>query len=213
VARTDAGTFEAQHDVTDPEHLPDRTRRPVLALAALDADQIDVEACVTTAGPNRPRLHQNFVFVLVPETVHVKGEVWREDRVIHAQEVQNRLEEVARDVLARRRLKDRPENYGITVARLAEKDFDTRLKERELALDTVVTQAYNAVWFPSAAGQVVRKEIKTAGGLRVKLSYVTYNNGFKPRVCPPYRVHSPQPVGDSFGVFVFAYTATWGELA
>ena len=144
--------------------IPDKTRRPVLALVALDADQIDAEACITTAGPNRPREHQNFVFLLVPETVHVKGETWNEDRVMHSREMQHRLEEMARDVLARRKLKAQPENYGITAARLAEKEFDTRLKEREQALATVVTQAYNTLWFPSVAGQVTWLEIKAAGG-------------------------------------------------
>lgn len=162
--QADTGPFEVSHDVSAPEHIPDKTRRPVLALVALDADQIDAEACITTVGPNRPRMQQNFVVLLVPETVHVKGETWSEDRVIHTREMRYRLEEVARDVLARRRLKAQPENYGITAARLAEKDFDTRLKERELALETIVTRVYNAVWFPAAAGQVIRKEIKAAGG-------------------------------------------------
>ena len=134
------------------------------ALITLDADQIDAEACVTTVGQNRPREQQNIVFLLVPEIVHVKGEVWSEDRVMRTQEVRNRLEEVARDVRARRKLKAQPENYGITADRLAEKDFDNRLKERELALETVVTQVYNAIWFPSASGQVISKEIKAAGG-------------------------------------------------
>jgi acetyl-CoA carboxylase carboxyltransferase component len=52
-----------------------------------------------------------------------------------------------------------------------------------------------------------------ASGFRIKLSYLTCSHGFKPRAHPPYRAHIPQSVGDSFGVFVFAYTATWGELA
>jgi hypothetical protein len=164
VVRGDVGTFEVRHDVAAPEHIDDNTRRPVLALVALEADQIDAEACVTTAGPNRPRLQQNYVFLLVPDTVHVKGEVWSEDRVTQARQVRNRLEEVARDVLARRRLQEHPEHYGITVARLAEKEFGARLAEREQALVTVVTQAYNAVWYPGASGHMVRKDIKTAGG-------------------------------------------------
>jgi hypothetical protein len=164
VVQANAGPFEVCPDVVAPEDIPDKTRQPVLALVALDADQIDVEACITTVGPNRPREHQNFVFLLVPETVHVKGETWNEDRVMRTREMQHRLEEMARDVLARRKLKAQPENYGITTARLAEKEFDTRLKEREQALVTVVTQAYNALWFPSVAGQVSWLEIKAAGG-------------------------------------------------
>jgi hypothetical protein len=155
VVRGDVGTFEVQHDVAAPEHVDDNTRRPVLALVTLEADQIDAEACVITAGPHRPRLQQNYVFLLVPDTVHVKGEVWSEDRVTQARQVRHRLEEVARDVLARRRLQEHPEHYGITVARLA---------EREQALVTVVTQTYSAVWYPGVGGHLVRKDIKTAGG-------------------------------------------------
>jgi len=73
--RAEDGTVDVIHDVSVPEHIKDNTRRPVLALIALDADQIDAEACVTTVGQNRPREQQNFVFLLVPEIVHVKGEV------------------------------------------------------------------------------------------------------------------------------------------
>jgi hypothetical protein len=151
--QADAGMFDICHDVATPADIPDKTRRPVLALVALDAEQIDVEACVTTVGPNRPRVQQNFVVLLVPETVHVQGESWSEDRVRRVREMQHRLEEVARDVLARRKLKAQPENYGMSAARLAEKDFEARLRERELALVTIVTQVYNAVWFPSAAAR------------------------------------------------------------
>ena len=164
VVQAHAGLFEVCPDVSAPEDIPDNRGRPVLALVALDADQIDAEACITTVGPNRPREQQNLVFLLVPEIVHVKGEIWNEDRVIHSREMQHRLEEMARDVLARRKLKAQPENYGITPSRLAEKEFDTRLKEREQALVTVVTQAYSALWFPSVAGQMTRTEIKAASG-------------------------------------------------
>jgi len=164
VVRAEAGTFDVVHDVAAPEHVRDKSHQPILALVALDADHIDAAAMVTTTGPNRPRLHQNFVFLLVPELVHVEGEVWSEDRVKRMHEVRRRLDTVAREVLARQRLKAQPENYGLTTAMLAEKTFDASLKERELALETVVTQTYNAVWFPSAAGRIHRKEIKTAGG-------------------------------------------------
>jgi hypothetical protein len=159
-----APNFHVEHDVSAPEHVSDRTNKPVLALIALGTDDIEVEKFVTTSGPNRPRLQQNLVFLLVPETVHVMGELWTEDRVVHAQEVRNRLEDLARDVLARRQLKERPENHGITAAMLREQSFDTTLAEREQALVTTVSQTYNRVWFPSTAGQVVDREIKTAGG-------------------------------------------------
>jgi Protein of unknown function (DUF499) len=157
-------TFQVEHDVSAPEHVPDKANKPVLALIALSSDEIDVERFITTAGPNRPRLQQNLVFLLVPETVHVKGELWTEDRVVRAQEVRNHLEDLARTVIAMRQLKERPENHGITATMLREQNFDTTLAEREHALVTTVSQAYDRVWFPSASGQLVDREIKTAGG-------------------------------------------------
>jgi hypothetical protein len=142
------------------EHVPDKTNKPVLALIALGTDEIDVERFVTTAGPNRPRLHQNLVFLLVPETVHIKGELWTEDRVVRAQEVRNHPEDMACTVLAMRQLKDRPENHAITATMLREQNFDTTLAEREHALVTTVSQTYDRVWFPSASSQLVDREIK-----------------------------------------------------
>jgi hypothetical protein len=157
-------TFQVEHDVSAPKHVLDKANKPVLALIALGSDEIDIERFVTTAGPNRPRLQQNLVFLLVPETVHVKGELWTEDRVVRAQEVRNHLEDLARTVLAMRQLKERPENHDITATMLREQNFDTTLAEREHALVTTVSLAYDRVWFPSASGKLFDREIKTAGG-------------------------------------------------
>ncbi len=163
IIRTDA-TFQVAHDVSLPEHIPDKAGRAYLGLVALGADEIDAESFVTTAGPNRPRIQQNLVFLLVPRTVFVKGETWNEDRLAKARQARSRLEELARDVIARGRLRDKPENHGIKPKQLAEEEFDTKTKERELALQTTITQLYDGLWYPSASGQVIRKEIRTAGG-------------------------------------------------
>ena len=82
-------TFQVEHDVSAPAHVPDKANTPVLALIALGSDEIEVERLVTTTGPNRPRLQQNLIFLLVPETVHVKGELWTDDRVVRAREVRS----------------------------------------------------------------------------------------------------------------------------
>ena len=163
IIRTDP-TFHVAHDVTQPEHIKDKTGRTTLGLVTLGADEIDAEAFVTTVGPNRPRIEQNLVFLLVPRTVYVRGEVWNEDRVAKAQESHQRLDDLARDVIARGRLRDKPENYGIKPQQLAEEGFGDKTKERELALQTTITQQYDGLWYPSASGHVVRKEIHTAGG-------------------------------------------------
>jgi hypothetical protein len=163
IIRTDP-TFHVVHDVTLPEHIKDKTGRTTLGLVALGADEIDAESFVTTVGPNRPRIEQNLVFLLAPRTVHVQGEIWNEDRVAKAQEAKRRLEDLARDAIARARLRDKPENYGIKPQQLAEEGFAEKTKERELALQTTITQQYEGLWYPSANGHVVRKEIHTAGG-------------------------------------------------
>jgi hypothetical protein len=62
------------------------------------------------------------------------------------------------------RLKERPEDHGLSAQQLAREDFDSHLKERRLALLTAMTQLYTSLWFPSASGHVVSKAIKSAGG-------------------------------------------------
>ena len=162
VVREDEGTFHILHDVSAPEHVPDKGGKPVLALISLNADQIQPEEFFTTAGLNRPRIHQNRVLLLVPGTASVRA--WGTEHGVQAKDFRHRMEGIARTVLAMRHLRREPENYGISLSRLLENDFDNRLKEREMALITTMTRCYDGIWFPSASGQVVRKEITTGGG-------------------------------------------------
>ncbi|QTA88533.1 ATP-binding protein [Desulfonema magnum] len=162
VVRREEGTFQVVHDVSAPEHVPDKTKKPILAMIGLDADQIVPEQFFTTAGANRPRIQQNMVFLLVPRTVRTQSRDM--EKTMQAKDMLNRMEGLARTVLAMRRLRKQPENYGISLTKLIENEFEPRLKERELALITTVTQCYDGLCFPSASGQVVRKEISTGGG-------------------------------------------------
>jgi len=160
--------FHIEHDVTLPEHLPDGKGRPVLGVASPTAEIIDVEAMITTKGPNRPREQQNLIFLLVPDTVVVKDTSEQLDMDnLHrtkAEEARQRIELVARQVLAMRTLAEKPENYGISPRRLQESDFKVRRSEREQALQTAVSAIYTGLYYPSTTGFIVRKDIKTAGG-------------------------------------------------
>ncbi|MFZ4440581.1 MAG: ATP-binding protein [Syntrophales bacterium] len=164
VVSQDTGTFQVVHDVSDPEHVPDKQTRPQLAILDPYGDVIDPDAFVTTAGLNKARIHQNLVFLLVPEIIRCRNDVWNEERTMKARETINRLEDLARDVLAHRILNDKPENHGITRKMLEEDEFKRKLAERENALVTTMTHAYDSLWFPASSGQVIRKEIKTGGG-------------------------------------------------
>lgn len=160
--------FHIEHDVTLPEHLPDGKGKPLLGVISLAAETVDIEAMITTRGTNKPREQQNLVFILVPETVAVKG-TGEQDALFHdlntrAREAWRYIEDRARQVKAIRVLAEKPQSYGLNPRRLEEDDFRKRRAEREQALLTAISGIYNSLYYPSTAGHITRREIKTAGG-------------------------------------------------
>jgi len=168
VVSQDIRTFNVVHDVAAPEHIPDKKGKPTLALISLNAGRLDVTECVTTAGPNTPRIEQNLVFLLIPDTVAARHEIGGmplfNEKANLAEQARSRLRELGRSVLAMQKLNRNPDAYGINPHKLEEDNFHQRFSEREKALETAVTQSYKSLWFPSATGQIVRKEIRTGGG-------------------------------------------------
>ncbi|NDY73105.1 AAA family ATPase [Desulfobacter hydrogenophilus] len=169
LVKTDIKTFKVVHDVAVSEHIPDNTGKPVLSLVSLGASNLDVDECVTYAGPNVPRKEQNLVFLLVPKTVSIKSNHHKQGDLFISTEAQaqkelTRLRELARTVVAMRKLNSNPQNQGINPNKLDEDDFKTRFHERENALITSVSECYQYIWYPSANGQIACKEIKTGGG-------------------------------------------------
>jgi hypothetical protein len=157
-------TFQVAQDVSAPENIPDRTGRPVLAIIRLDTHKIDPTEMITSSGNGQPRLEQNNVFLLVPETVHIAGDTWSEDRVKKSLYRKERLNDLARTVIAMRRLQNKPEDYGMSANKLQDSGFTAKLREREQALLTSIAQAYDSILFSGASGQVSQKSIKQAGG-------------------------------------------------
>ncbi len=169
VVKEEVSPFNIVSDVTAPEHIPDNKGKPSLALIALKAETINVEDFVTTAGPNRPRVEQNLVFLLVPDTAQTKSgqqeqELKLRDATTPAEENRRKLDELARTVLAMRELKKNPQNHGINPKKLEGNDFRQRHEERENSLISTVTESYRNLWYPSASGHIVCKEIRTSGG-------------------------------------------------
>jgi hypothetical protein len=169
VVIADIRTFHVVHDVALPEHIPDNKGKPVLALVGLNAEEVDIEEFVTTAGPNKARVEQNLIIVLVPDTVKASlGSTGQQSLldtfVSRTQDGRKYLHDLARTVLAMQRLNEKPQDYGINPVRLEEDDFKQRFRERPKALETAVTESYKSLWYPSASGQIVCREIRTAGG-------------------------------------------------
>ena len=169
VVSSSVKTFHVVHDVTLPEHIPDNKGMPVLALIALGTGEVNVEDLVTTAGPNRPRMEQNLVLVLVPETVASRAEAANQASLFGgtsspAEDARKRLLDLGRTVLAMNRLKTSPQNYGINPKKLEDEGFRQRFSERDKALETTVTEAYRRLWYPASDGRIAFNEIRTAGG-------------------------------------------------
>ena len=169
IVSADIRTFHVVPDVAVPENIPDNKGKPVLAIAGINAGTLNIKECVTTAGPNRPRIEQNLVIILVPETVNTATDRPGQERLpgdsdSSASAARNRLRDLARTVLAMKRLRQAPHNYGIHPRKLEDDDFKKRFSEREKALETAVTETCNRFWYPSASGQIVCKEIRTSGG-------------------------------------------------
>lgn len=163
------GLFHLEHDVALPEHVPDGKGRLVLGVVSPVAEEIDVEAMVTTKGPNKPREQQNLVFLLVPETVRVRGpaeqpDLFRDDRGAAIEEARRRIEGIARQVRAMRILADNPQRYGLSSRHLEEEGFKKDHAARENDLITAVAGTYASLYYPSADGRVARREIRTGGG-------------------------------------------------
>jgi len=164
----DGGLFHIEQFVSQPEHVPDGKGRLILGVVSPIAEEIDVEAIITTKGFNKPREQQNLVMLLVPEMTRVKGVKEQiglfEGVRDSAEEARQRMEDVARQVKAWRVLTDKPQSYGVNPRRLEDDEVKKRRAERENALHTVVASAYTGFYYPSAGGQIVRRELKTAGG-------------------------------------------------
>lgn len=164
VVKSDNGLFSVYNAVEVSENIEDKNNKPALGLIAINAESLSAEDMVTHYGQNRPRMNQNLVFLLFPKTVRESGEVWSSEKEKNAQETLARIYGLAQTVLAMGKLKNKPEDYGITAAMLANQNFDRKFKEKRNGLLTAITQAYNGLWFPAASGHVTRKEITTAGG-------------------------------------------------
>jgi hypothetical protein len=132
VVKEQISEFIVKHDVRLPEHIDDKQPRPVLALVAIDAGVLDIDALFTTKGPNQPRTRQNALLVLVPDTVTLRPTGGDQKLMVDGPDETARrsleeLRELAREVQAMRTLRERPQDHGISAARLAEQNFDARL--------------------------------------------------------------------------------------
>ena len=163
----DTDLFHAEHKVKYPQDIPDKKEKLTVAVVSLDAEKINVKDMFLKCGENTTRVFQNTLVLLVPKTVTIEGDTdYKQSSVFldnGKEEAKSRLFDIAQQVLAINKLKEKPESYGIARAKLQNDEFRERENERNLALDTTVGEMYTDLYYASAAG-FVRKELKKASG-------------------------------------------------
>ena len=162
--------FRIEKNVHFPEDIADGADRLTLAMIALDAQKIDPMQMVTQKGEMRPRERQNMVLLLVPKTVEVEDNSPQQMELLDlvkpsaTVEAWERLETLARQVLAIQALEEKPQAYGISPAKLHDADFVNRKSERNLALSQTVGEMYTALYYPNAMGILQHKELRPVAG-------------------------------------------------
>lgn len=162
--------FRIEKNVHQPEDIADGMDRLTLAMVALDAKKIDPMQLITQKGDMRPRERQNMVLLLVPKTVVVEDNQPEQMQLDDSSntsltiEAWERLETLARQVLAIKALEEKPQAYGISPTKLTDGDFVTRKNERNLALTQTVSEMYTALYYPNATGTLQRKELRPVAG-------------------------------------------------
>ncbi len=168
VVTEDRRGFSVVTDVAEPQHIPDATNRPVLALLSPRLKTADPAVFITRRQHDQPRIQQNRVFLLVPEIVSIKRP--SDDRTLfdvrapEAEVVLQEIYDLVRSVLAMKRLQDSPNDYAITHEQLRAHDFRAKLAEREKALETRVSRLCKYLVYPSEDPVFSVAEIRTAGG-------------------------------------------------
>lgn len=162
-----AAGFQIKTDIAQPSDIPEAKDRPVLAILSPRVRSLNPADFITTMGKNNPRIYQNNVFLLVHDMTEIQsGEkhLFSPDDE-KREKIRQEIFDLARIVIAMKRLKDNPQNYGLSQRHLQEQGFEADLREREKALETRVNQVWSWLLFPSAEEKKFMAEnIRTAGG-------------------------------------------------
>lgn len=165
-----SSVFDIHSNITDGEAIPDKTRKPQLGVIAFDAESIDPASFIERRGEG-VREYQNQVFLLVASTTHIAGSTWAEGRTQQEQRARQNIQTLARKAIAVERLKDNPENWGVTPEQLQKGEFKERASKGPAELRTAIDEAYRFLIYPGRdGGRTVIRDIgkrgsgPTAGG-------------------------------------------------
>ena len=163
---TSSSFFEVIQNVKYPQDVPDNRDKPLLCVIGLDAGSVNVQQMYTWCG-TKPRIRQNSIVLLSPKTVTMEVPGYAEqlttDTMTPANEAWNKVNLLARQVLAIRLLKDHPGAYGINPNKLRDPEFVNKDAERSNSLNTMVNSLYTTIWYPVSGSHYDRRELHASG--------------------------------------------------
>lgn len=159
-----SSVFDIHSSIADGEGIPDKTRKPQLGVIAFETDSIDPARFIERRG-DAVREYQNQVFLLTPSTTHIAGTIWAETRTQQERRARQNILSLARKAIAVERLKNNPENWGVSHEQLQRGEFRDRAAKGPAELRTAIDEAYRFLIYPGRdGGRIVVRDIGKRGG-------------------------------------------------
>ena len=157
--------FDVVCNVHTPGEIQDKNTRPVVAFIALDAGTIDPRDFFMYCSSDIGRRNQNNLLLVVPETVKSENDTALLTSTVEGDRTLEQLSDIARTLLARRRLKNECENYNIKREKVEDEEYKRVLSERAHALEIRIAAAYKTLYLPVPGDDCCeREDIATASG-------------------------------------------------
>ena len=157
--------FKVYVDVKYPQDIPDNQNKIEVGVISPGIKKIDVEEFFISKGNNMPRIQQNIVVLLLPKTAVVEGStmsLFQED--LSTDRLKQRLNLLARQVIANDTLKNNPAAYGVTAAQLNNNPlFIENARKQAISLEEAVTELYKVLCYPDGTGYPC-KPLRSAAG-------------------------------------------------
>ena len=158
--------FKVQVNVQYPQDIPDNQNKIEIGVISSNVKKIEnIEEFFIYCGDNKPRIQQNIVVLLIPKTTVVEGSsmsLFQED--LATDRLKQRLNLLARQVIANDILLSNPAAYGVDMATLKSNAiFVNNCKTQAISLEEAVTELYRVLCYPDGTGYPL-KELRSVAG-------------------------------------------------
>ncbi|ARS53545.1 DUF499 domain-containing protein [Kushneria konosiri] len=158
-----SSVFDVHPNIDDSEGIPDKTPKPQLGILAFEVEEMDPALFIERRG-DKVRQYQNQVFLLAPSTTHIASAIWNESRTHQEHRTRQNILTLARKAISLERLKENPENWGVSHEQLQKGEFKDRAAKSPAELRTAIDETYRFLIYPGReGGRVVVRDLGKRG--------------------------------------------------